>query len=127
MDTTNENALAERAELQPVQTPAGDQPPVSGKFTYPDGCEVFGAPDFDKYPGTGFPEKSPREVQAQVLRDESADLIAQQQAVAIRAAREEEAAKIAAAAAAARELPAGIVTADQVQQVPTDTSDTSAA
>lgn len=117
---TPENLLEARAELQPVQTPAGDQPPVSVKHTYSDGCEVYGVPP--------FPEHSPAERQAAVLREESAGLIANQQAGAIaaeaaaaKAAREAEAAKIVAS------LPTGIVTADQVQQVPTETTDAPAA
>lgn len=110
------NALEARAELY---TPPGavEEVPRSVKFTYPDGCEVFGVPP--------FPEKSPLEVQAKTLRDESADLIAMQQAGAIKAAREEEAAKIAAAAA--NKQPSGIVTADQVAQSPDLLPDTPAA
>jgi hypothetical protein len=112
MDQTTET---NGAEVQAVQTPASDLPQPSVKFTYPDGCEVYGVPP--------FPEMSPNERQAKILRDESADLIAQQQAGALKAAREAEAAKIVAANA----QPAGIVTAADVQQTPDPLPDTPAA
>jgi hypothetical protein len=87
-------------DLQPATTPAGDTPPVSGPYTYPDGCVVYGV--------APFPTQSPLERAAQTIREASADLIVAQQAVALSM------------------QPSGIVTASDVQQTP-DTPDTPAA
>jgi hypothetical protein len=125
-ETTPTPEITAAVDLQPVQTPAGDQPPISVKHTYPDGCEVFGVPP--------FPDQSPIERAAKILRDASADLIAAQQANAVaaeaaaKAVREAEAAKVAVAAAAvASTQPAGIVTAADVQQSPDPLPTTPAA
>lgn len=106
-------------DKQPATTLAGDTPPVSGPYTYPDGCVVYGV--------APFPVKSPKEREAQELREASADLIVAQQAVAM----SQQTAQIAANVVGAPQTnqPAGIVTASDVQQSPesTETPDTPAA